>query len=83
MNLCRHFVCWTRLPLVHPNLCSIPECEVSYEDVKQRGLAGFTGAEGPMAPELIGFGGGEHGPAKEVEAFVREKWPESQHWETA
>ena len=86
---CRHFVCWTRLPIFHPVLClpspdslSVPPPRNTWEDVQALGLGGATGVE-KDGMEAGGDGtvgeGLDVDPAREVVAFVRGRWPEDKY----
>lgn len=72
-----HYVVWTRLPIVHPDVVP-PEVRGK---VNVDGLWGFVGSDttpkydGPDAPLLKVAG-------QEMDAFVRNFWPESD-WESA
>ena len=72
-----HYVVWTRLPLVHPELVP-PEV---WNRVYLDGLWDFVGSSskpkynGPDAPSLKVAG-------REMDTFVRNVWPESD-WESA
>ncbi|KAK4702152.1 hypothetical protein P7C70_g4076, partial [Phenoliferia sp. Uapishka_3] len=71
-----HWVVWTPLPILTPERCE--GTTTPWPKVDDLGVTGFTGGDG----SLVGFGSGENGPGSEIEAFVKERWPEDK-WETA